>query len=80
MDAQRDSHRLTVGEWWGARAALGRNTQGGGHSDWVSFPPARPCVRPFSVAHFPVGIDSSSSFALFCVRWSIWGSDRNGSQ
>ena len=26
---------------------------------------------------FRWGIDSSSSFAIFCVRWSIWGSGRH---
>ncbi len=29
---------------------------------------------------FRWGIDSSSSFALFCVRCSIWGSGGQGSQ
>ena len=34
----------------------------------------------FLLPIFRWGIDSSSSFALFCVRWSIWGSGRHVSQ
>ena len=53
----------------------------GGHHDAMRYPPtARLCMGIFLLPIFQWGIDSSSSFALFCVRWSIWGSGRHGSQ
>ena len=80
----------------GRRGTLGRNTQGGSslHSAIGCPPPCAAmyaalfCVSarsvhvcgPFLLPIFRWGIDSSSSFALFCVRWSIWGSGRHGSQ
>ena len=82
------------GDRAGRRGALDRNIQGEVVATSATTSPCATmyagffCVSarsvhvcgPFLLPIFRWSIDSSSSFALFCVRWFIWGSGRHGSQ